>query len=247
MGAELGVLGGPIPAGAAARERLRDRRFFTGMALVCLLVVLVGFAPTYYLGPLLGARPLTPLVHLHGAVFTLWCLLFLSQTSLVAARRTDLHRRLGVAGGVLAAIMIVVGYLTAIEAARRGMAPRGRPPLEFLSVPLGTLLVFAILVAVALNHRRRSEIHKRWMLLASIALLPPAFARMVFIGSGGPPVAMAGTTLLVAACLIYDRAAHGRVHPVFLWGGLFLVLSFPARIALGMTDGWVSVARWLVR
>jgi len=247
MGAELGLLSGPVAAGAAARERLRDRRFFTGMALACLLVVLVGFAPTYYLEPLLGTRPLTPLVHLHGAVFTLWCLLFLTQASLIAARRTDLHRRLGVAGGVLAGIMLVVGYLTAIEAARHGVGPRGRPPLEFLSVPLGTLLVFAILVGSALVNRRRSEIHKRWMLLASIALLPPAFARMLFVGSGGPPVAMGGTMLLVAACVIYDRAAHGRVHPVFLWGGLFLVLSFPARIAIGTTEVWLSFARWLVR
>jgi uncharacterized membrane protein YozB (DUF420 family) len=247
MGAELGVLDGPIGTGVAGRERLRDRRFFTGMALVCLLVVLVGFAPTYYLSPLLGTRPLSLLVHLHGAVFTLWTLLFLSQASLVAARRTDIHRRLGVAGGALAVIMLVVGYLTAIEAARHGVAPRGRPPLEFLSVPLGTLLVFVILVGAGLGNRRRSEIHKRWMLLASIALLPPAFARMLFIGSGGPPVAIGGTTLLVAACMIYDRAAHGRVHPVFLWGGLFLVLSFPARIAIGTTEPWLSLARWLVR
>jgi hypothetical protein len=247
MGAELGLLGRPVAAGAAALERLRDRRFFTGMALACLLVVLVGFAPTYYLGPLLGTRPLTPLVHLHGVMFTLWPLLFLTQASLVAARRTDIHRRLGIAGGVLAVLMLVVGYLTAIEAARHGVSPRGRPPLEFLSVPLGTLLVFAILAGIGLRNRRRSEIHKRWMLLASIALLPPAFARMLFIGSGGPAVAMGGTTLLVAACLIYDRAAHGRVHPVFLWGGLFLVLSFPARIAIGMTEGWLGIARWLVR
>jgi uncharacterized membrane protein YozB (DUF420 family) len=166
MGAVLGMWGGTVAGEPAVRERLRDRRFFTGMALGSLLTVLVGFAPTYYLGPLFGARPVTPLVHLHGVVFTLWCLRFLTQTSLIAVRRTDLHRRLGVAGAALAGLMLVVGYFTAVEAARLGVAPRGRPPLEFLSVPIGTLLVFAILVGAGLGNRRRSEIHKRLMLLA---------------------------------------------------------------------------------
>jgi hypothetical protein len=54
------------------------------------------------------------------------------------------------------------------------------------------------------------------MLLATIALLTPAIARMRFIGEGGPPVAITSTCLFVVACLIYDRAVHGRVHPAFL-------------------------------
>jgi hypothetical protein len=37
------------------------------------------------------------------------------------------------------------------------------------------------------------------------------------------------------------------VHVVSLWGGLFLALSFPGRIALGHTDAWLTFARWLVR
>ena len=104
-------------------------------------------------------------------------LLFLTQTSLIAGGRADVHRRLGVVGGVLAVLMLVIGYLTAVEAARRGVTPPGgRPPLVFLSVPIGTLVVFAILVGSGLYNRRRSETHKRLMLLATIALLTPAFA-----------------------------------------------------------------------
>ena len=122
------------------------------MAVAALLTVFTGFAPSYYLGAFFEARPLSTLVHLHGILFTSWILLFLTQTSLIAARRTDLHRRLGVAGGVLAVLMLVVGYLTAVEAARRGVTPPGGPPpLVFLSVPLGTLVVFAILVGAGLT------------------------------------------------------------------------------------------------
>jgi hypothetical protein len=248
MSAELGMVAGQVGARSATRERQRDRWFFTGMAAAALLTVLTGFAPTYYLRSAFGAPPLSTLVHLHGIVFTSWILLFLTQTSLIGARRADLHRRLGVAGGVLAVLMLVVGHLTAVEAARLGVTPPGgRPPLVFLSVPIGTLVVFAILVASGLYNRRRSETHKRLMLLATIALLTPAIARMRFIGEGGPPVAITGTCLFVVACLIYDRAAHGRVHPAFLWGGLLVMLALPFRFAIGRTSAWLSFAEWLTR
>ncbi|HUF34544.1 MAG TPA: hypothetical protein VMN37_01275 [Gemmatimonadales bacterium] len=249
MSIEQGLAGGrPVLAPMTARDRGRDHRFFTGMAAAAALTVFVGFAPTYYLRGLAGSPPLPGLVHLHGVVFTAWMLLFLAQTSLVSAGRTDLHRRLGIGGAVLAALIIVLGYATAIEAARRGVRPPGGPPpLVFLSVPLGALVAFTVLAGTGLSFRGRSETHKRLMLLATLALVAPALARMRFIGEGGPPAAIGGTGLFVAACLIYDRAAHSRVHPAFLWGGLFLLLSLPVRAAVGHTDAWLAVAGWLTR
>jgi len=248
MSAGTGVAGARVAMGSVAQERQRDRWFFTGMAVAALVTVFIGFAPSYYLGRFFEAPPRSTLVHLHGALFTSWILLFLTQTSLIATRRADLHRRLGIAGGTLALLMLVVGYLTAVEGARRGVTPPGGPrPLVFLAVPLGALVAFAILVGAGLYRRRRSDTHKRLMLLATIVLLTPAIARMRFIGEGGPRVALTGTGLFVVACLIYDRAAHGRVHPAFLWGGLFVMLSLPVRAAIGRTEAWLSVAQWLTR
>ena len=74
----------------------RDRWFFTGMATVVVAIVVAGFTPTYYLKPLFATPALPLSIHIHGALFTAWVLLFVGQTSLVAANRTDLHRRLGV-------------------------------------------------------------------------------------------------------------------------------------------------------
>src|SRR5947207_730658 len=93
----------------------RRRRFFTGMAMVVVATVVAGFTPTYYL-KLLFATPLS--IHIHGALFTTWVLLFVAQTWLVAANRTDLHRRLGVTGAALAVTMVVSGAALAIESAR---------------------------------------------------------------------------------------------------------------------------------
>ena len=238
----------PANAGAVPVLRARDHRFFTAMAFTAALTAFAGFARTYYLRSAFGTPELTTLVHVHGALATSWILLFLTQTSLVAARRTDLHRRLGIAGAGLAVLMVVVGCVTSIEGARRGAAPPGASPLPFLSVPLGTVLVFAILAGTGLYRRRQSETHKRLMLLATIAILTPALARVGRIfAPEGPPLAIGGTCLFVVACMLYDRLAHGRVHPAFLWGGLFLMISLPARFAIGQTDAWLPVAQWLTK
>ena len=216
------------------------------MAVASLLTAFIGFAPTYYLRSLTDAPPLTTLVHVHGLLATGWLLLFLAQTSLVAAHRTDIHRRLGLAATVLVPLILVVGWFTAIEGARRGVTrPDGPPPLEFLAVPLGTLLVFAVLVVPGLLLRRRSEIHKRQMLLATISILTPAIARLRHSWDGGPIVPIAGTCAFVLVCMAYDRLSLGRVHPVFLWGGVFVMVALPARFATGGTDAWRAFADWL--
>ena len=250
MSTELGLANDRSTiASSIAQERSRDRWFFTGMALAVAVTVFLGFARTYYLRDFFGGPPLSTLVHAHGAVATCWILLFATQTSLVAARRTDLHQRLGIAGAVLAVIVLVIGYFTAIEGARRGVTPPGGPPpLAFLAVPIGTLVAFAILVGAGLYNRPRSETHKRLMLLATIAILTPALARIGrLVGSEGPPIAIGGTCGFVVACMLYDRMLHRRVHPAFLWGGIFLMLSLPVRFAIGRTDAWHSVAVWLTR
>jgi hypothetical protein len=231
-----------------ARERHLDRRFFTGMAVAALLVVVVGFAPSYYFRAFSDAPPLRGMVHVHGLVATSWMLLFLAQTSLVSTGRTDLHRRLGTAGPLIAGLFIGVSYATAISAARLGVTPPGGPPaLAFLAVPIVTLLSFAVFAVLGLPLSRDRETHKRLMLLATIAILPPAFARFRWFGFGGPPVAIGGPCLFILACLAYDRAVHRRIHPAFLWGGTLLLLSLPGRFALARTDAWLSIAKWLTR
>lgn len=52
-------------------------------------------------------------------------------------------------------------------------------------------------------------------------------------------------TGIVMACLVYDRAANGRVHPAFFSGGLFVMLAVPVRFVFGRTEAWLAVARWL--
>jgi hypothetical protein len=226
----------------------KDRRLYTWAAIGIALIVLIGFARTYYLKGLFGTPELPSLVHVHGVVMTLWVVFFIVQVRLVAGRRTDLHRRLGVIGGALAGLVLVVGVVTAIAAARRGVPP-DPPPLVFMAVPLGDMLMFAILVGSAFYFRRRSEIHKRLMLLSCGVFLTAAIARIPlnFIETGGPLIYFGLTDLCLLACVAFDTVKHRRLHPAFGWGVLLIIASQPLRLMLAGTEAWMRFATWLTQ
>ncbi len=225
-----------------------QHRFYTFASWGVVAIVLLGFAKTYYLKLVFGTPGLSPLLHLHGLVMTCWFALFLVQTWLVATHRVDLHRKLGILGAFLAASVLVVGTITAITAARLGRSP-GPPPLIFLIVPLGDMVVFGSLVGAGLWLRRHREAHRRLMLLSCLGILAAAISRIPLdaIAKAGPLAYFGLTDLAVIGCAIYDRVRHGRVHPAFLWGGLFVVVSHWLRLALAGTPQWMSLATWLTR
>ena len=227
----------------------KDRRLYTWVAVFVPVIVLIGFARSYYLKGFFNTPALPSLlVHLHGIVMTSWVVLFVVQVSLVAKRRIRVHQRLGVFGAMLAALIIVVGTLTGIAGAARGSSP-GPPPLQFLVVPLGDILVFAILVGTALGFRRRRlDIHKRLMLLATLSLTGAAIARIPlhFIETGGPLAFYGLTDLCILACVVFDTVRHRRLHPVFLWGTVLVVASQPLRFMLASTGVWMRFAAMLV-
>jgi len=236
-----------MPTGIAGRRR--ERFFYIGIAIVIVGVVFGGFARTYFLRPYFTTQPLMPLLHLHGIVFTSWLVLYLTQTLLVAAKRTDIHRRLGIAGAVIAVLMVLIGTITAIIRAQQGATPtEGLSPLVFLVIPLADMLVFAILIGAGFYFRRQPDVHKRLMLLATISILAAAIARLPFAFlQAGPPAFFGVTDLFIAACFVYDLITRGRIHRATALGGLLIVASQPLRLMIGGTDAWIAFATWLTR
>ena len=225
-----------------------ERRFYTGMAIAMAVTVYAGFARSFFLRPLFPEWPSPPeaIFYVHGALFTGWFVLLVAQTSLVAVGRTDLHRRLGIAGGVLAAVMVAVGVAGALVAARRptGFVGIPVPGLQFLAVPIADMVLFSSFVALALWKRSDPQTHKRLMLLASLNLVTPAIGRWPGVLAMGPLAFFALTDLFVVAMAVFDRRTRARVHPATLWGGVALVLSQPLRLAVSGTGAWLAFARW---
>jgi hypothetical protein len=247
-----------------AQSQLRmnaERRFFTGMAAAMLITVLIGFAPTYYLFPWLevatargvtaGAN-LTPLVHVHAALFSAWMILFVAQTGLIAARRVDLHQALGLASLALAPAVFVAGVWLAIDSGRRGSTPPAWPNAEaFLPVPLTSIILFAGFVGAGFVWRRRPDYHKRLMLLGTMAMLVPALARIVrMVDLPFLPFGIRGAivvlNLYVAALIVFDLSRRGRLHPVTIWGAAIFLVTWPLRLTVGYSDAWQAFARPLL-
>lgn len=236
-------------AQAQAQPQRRGRAFYVAMAAVSAVIVFAGFARTFYLNAYFARMNLSALRIVHGIVFSCWLVLFVVQTTLVSAKRTDVHRRLGVFGAVLAALMVIVGTAMAINAAKYGLASPGLPPpTTFLVVPIFDMVVYASLFAAAFHYRTRPETHKRLMLAATISILPAAIARILFLSGIQnvliPAFLLADTILL--GCILFDIAISRRLHRAWLWSGLVVILSFPLRLAIAPTTAWQSFAHWLI-
>jgi len=220
------------------------------MAIVMAITVFVGFSRSYFLKAWYSTPELSRLLHLHGLVFTTWVLFFVAQTTLVASGKTYLHRRMGIGGAVLAALVLIVGTTVAIMRVKSGKTSPipGVPALAFLAIPLFDMIVFAILVGTALYFRRRLEAHKRLMTLAMISLLAAPIARIHFpLLPPGPPTFFGLADLFIVALLVYDLVTRRKVHPATMWGGLLVVASQPLRLVIAGTPAWMAFAGWLTR
>jgi FtsH-binding integral membrane protein len=136
------------------------------------------------------ARLPSRIVHIHGATFSCWILLLVTQTSLVAAGRVDIHRRLEIAGFVPGCLMVVLGVLAATDSLVRAAGHASRDVQAFYIVPLTDMVIFATLLAFAFRARRDPAAHKRLIYLATMGLLIAAVARWPFaIVNRNAPVA----------------------------------------------------------
>lgn len=236
------------PALARLAGARYDRQFYTGMAIAAAVVVFVGFAPSYFLRASYQPTPLPTYLHVHGLLFTAWIALFIAQTSLVAARRTNIHRRLGWVMASLAALMVVVGTTAGIWSMRRQVeAGFAQQAQAFLTTPLFSMAAFAGFVTAAIAWRRETQTHKRLMLLATISILDAAVARLpVELLRTSNWSYLPTTDVFLAAAILYDLASRHSVHRAYLWGGGLLVIEQALRIPVGETAAWQAIARAII-
>jgi len=228
--------------------RRYDRRLFAAAAILFPIIVLIGFARTYYLKSAFGGPPAGWLVHLHGALMTIWVGFFISQVWLIRTRNHKVHMNMGLIGIALASLILVVGLFTAAAAAKYGSpsTPPGVEPLRFLVVPLVDLVIFAGIFTAAIVYRNKLADHKRLMLLTCINFLPPAIGRLPIapLQAMGPLFFFGVPTVIAIAFLIFDTWKTGKLNKPFLIGAIVLIASYPLRIILSGTDAWMAFATW---
>ena len=242
--------GGTVATGVIRQTNRRfEDLFFIGMAGVILVSVFVGFAKSYFLAGVFHAPLPNMLVHIHGAAFTLWILLLVTQISLVSGGRVDVHRRLGLLVFGLACVMVVLGLLVATDSLARHYQPgeQGVEERAFYAIPLADILMFSTLIYFAFRQRINPPAHKRLILIATLAILDAAYDRW--------PIHAAWwdfrvTPLLCCYPLLlllmgYDKWSTGKVQRVTLWATGFLIIVQTGRIFIGRIVAWQIFATWV--
>ena len=209
-------------------------KFFMYISIALLVIVLVGFSPTFYLRTFFDVPDIPLYVYGHGAALTAWFIWFCVQTTAVNNGRVDLHRRLGAVGVTIGILVLISGTAAAMGLAPRLLEKYGNIDSDFSRIAgvvwgnIGMLVAFTGFLVAAVLNRRKSEIHKRLMYLASIGIILPAFGRIAkfpMIDLPEPPLAFAGLLTLLMLLGIFDRTSNGSVHRVTWIGGIALFAS----------------------
>jgi hypothetical protein len=236
--------------------------FFFWASVLLLSFVLIGFARTFYLRAFFDVRPIPGYLYVHGSVLTAWFVWLFIQTSMVRTGRTATHRRLGIVGVVIGAMVIATGPMATLGQVGRlrdaGLdwntdlgvalgipAAEGIPMLQFAAgvvwINFASIVLFTVLLAGAVTLRHNPQTHKRLMLLASIAIIGPALARIsrwqVLGGESGPfiPVVILG---LLVTVIVHDVVTMRRVHRATLIGcGAIVLVIFASRVIAGSEFG----------
>ena len=228
--------------------------FVPGLTLGMLAVVLTGFGPTFLLRILFDVPDIPTYLILHGAVSTTWFVLLFVQSLLVGRGSLKLHGRLGMGGVVVALAMVVSGVQTSL-----GMIPRrladgmhlDAAELEFLglisSANFAFFLVFPTLVLLAVLSRRRPDVHRRLMLVASISILGPAAIRISsWFGEIPNPITPIIVFGFLAALVFYDISTRGRPHAATILAATFAIAVNATFQLLGIGDAVIAhqIASW---
>jgi hypothetical protein len=230
-------------------NRTVERVFYSGMAILLCVCVYIGFSATYFQAGMLRAPLPSPILHIHGAVFTLWMLLFVAQAALISARRVNWHRSFGTVAFCLPPIMIVLGVIAAIDALHRGVKIGTLDPAVSAAIPLIGIVGFTIVIYASWRARRRPDAHKRLILIATSSLVAAAFGRFPWDRIGFPPAAGAvtGLGILLLILIVYELVSIRRVHRSTMWAAPFVLASVALAVPIGMTPAWHAFAALLNR
>lgn len=238
-----------------------SRLFYSAASLALLVLTVVGFRLFYLNMEAFPGRPLTPpirtLLIVHAVLMTAWMLLSVVQPLLVASGRKRVHMTLGLFGTALAAAIVVTGCLVAVNAARVNppdLKVFGLTPKEFLTVPLSSIVAFGAFVLVGIWYRRRPEVHRPMMFMASLSIVSAALGRMPALNGWYAGTWMEEcfsaflTTLLLGAVIFGIKCMlESRMDRWFAgaFGAHAVVCVASALIA--KTDAWVQFATILMQ
>lgn len=224
--------------------------FYMMMGFVALFAAFAGFASTFFLPLTAGTFRAPTVIFFHGVCAFGWVIIFAIQPWLIRHRQYAHHRKLGYAGLCLAiAFTLTAPYIAAFAAAREYANGGGDTAISGVVGTFTSALIFIGLVVAGIVARRNGDTHKRIMLLATIAVLWPAWFRFRYYFPAVPnpeiifAIVLADSLIIVAA--MHDLITQHRIHRVWLIGGSLLIAEHITEAVLFDTAGWRLLAQTL--
>jgi hypothetical protein len=198
------------------RNGIVHRYFYFAMSLLFAGIVIVGFKRTVNQNLFHPAVPRPFILWIHGAAFAGWVIFFICQSTLIRIHKVSWHRSIGWFGAGLATVMVSLGLATAIMMTRFDTVQLHQTGADaFLSIPFYDMIAFGVCIAVAVYWRKRPEMHRRLVFIATCGLLDAGFGRFDYVFDHNLYFLCLDLVILlgVARDLLVDR----RVHKVYLY------------------------------
>lgn len=228
----------------AQRGYRADQAFFTRFAIVLVLIIVFGFAQ-FALRGFVDYANAPVRAHFHGVVMLSWLALFVVQNRLIETGNVALHRRVGWIGVGLALVVAGTASYVGYAATLYGTKPPFFEPAYFLALTQLGAVWFAVLVGWAIARRRDTQWHRRLMFASLIAILEPAFGRilpMPLMMPWGETIVLIVQLIAFAVLMRHDRKVLGGVHPA-TWAGVVAITSYHLALeVLGRVGPFVSLA-----
>ncbi len=222
---------------------LVDKYFYFTMGLLAAAIVVWGFSHTVDQNLLHAAPPRPLLLWFHGAAFSGWIAFFIFQSGLVRTHNVKWHRFFGWFGVGLGAAMVPLGISTSIIMGRFDTLVKHEPGSDaFLIVPWYDMVVFATFFSLAILWRKKPELHRRFIFIATCGLLSAAFGRFQYLSENN--LFYAGVDAVILLGVVRDLLVNRKVHRVYLVALPILVVCH-AFVVHTMTSGaawWLRIA-----
>jgi hypothetical protein len=200
----------------AARNGLLSRYFYFAMSLLVAAIVVSGFSQTVNQNLFHAAVPRPLILWFHGSAFFSWVLFFILQSSLVRLRKVSVHRFLGWFGAGLATVMVPLGITTTIIMTRFDMKTLHETGVDaFIAVPFYDMIAFGVLIALAVYWRKKPDLHRRLIFIATCGLLDAGFGRFDYVFDHN--LYYPCLDLVIVLGVARDLIVDGRVHKVYLY------------------------------
>jgi hypothetical protein len=199
------------------RQTFLDRYFYFFMSLLITVVVAFGFSQTVDMNLIHPTIPRPFLLYVHAAVFTGWLAFFILQSALVRTSNVRIHRGLGTLGIAMGIGIPVLGVATTLTMTRFDIEQLHSPTAATdMIVPLFDMVAFTSTFILAIYWRKKPELHRRLILVATCALTAAGFGRFpAWILPTS--IFYAGVDLLILLGVTRDLMVNRRIHPVYAY------------------------------